>query len=302
MKFFITTLVFFCFITRICSQSCATVVRPQLSDSIRLEFEKKLAVALDDYKKDSANANAILWYGRRLAYLGNYEEAISVFSNGIEHHPGDARMYRHRGHRYITVRCLDKAIDDLQKAASLIKGKTDEVEEDGLPNAKNFPTSTLQSNIWYHLGLACYLKGEYKQAFRAYKEGLRVSNNPDMYVATANWFYITLRKLNKNRAAAHLLATIKPDVELIENTDYLKILLLYKQGADATVTQKLIDPANSISSATYSYGLGNYLLLTNKKEQAKQVFEKIVAGNQWASFGFMAAESELKKMNKDEKH
>ena len=28
----------------------------------------------------------------------------------------------------------------------------------------------------------------------------------------------------------------------------------------------------------------------------KELFEKVVAGNQWASFGYIAAEAELKRM------
>ena len=47
----------------------------------------------------------IIWYGRRTAYLGDYREAIRIFSEGIEKHSKDARMYRHRGHRYISIRC-----------------------------------------------------------------------------------------------------------------------------------------------------------------------------------------------------
>jgi hypothetical protein len=39
-----------------------------------------------------------------------------------------------------------------------------------------------------------------------------------------------------------------------------------------------------------------YLLLKGKKEEAKKIFQKIVNGNQWSSFGFIAAEEELKKM------
>ena len=43
----------------------------------------------------------------------------------------------------------------------LVAAKPDEVEPDGAPNARGIPRSTLQSNIWYHLGLAQYLAGDF---------------------------------------------------------------------------------------------------------------------------------------------
>ncbi len=113
-------------------------------------------------------------------------------------------LYRHRGHRFITLRCFDDAIKDFEKAAKLVKGKPDEVEPDGLPNARNIPTSTLQSNIWYHLGLAHYLKGDFGSARKAYREAEKVSKNPDMMVATTHWLYMTLRRLGREKEATRI--------------------------------------------------------------------------------------------------
>jgi len=49
-----------------------------------------------------------------------------------------------------------------------MKDKPNQIEPDGLPNAKNIPISTLKGNIWYHLGLAYYLKGDFENALWAY--------------------------------------------------------------------------------------------------------------------------------------
>lgn len=277
-------------------KACTEIVPPSFSETIRNEYEQKRVTAGQEYEKDTTGADAIIWYGRRTAYTGQYMEAIAIYSKGIVLHPGDARLYRHRGHRYITVRCFDKAIADLEKAAQLIKGKKDETEPDGLPNAKNIPTSTLQSNIWYHLGLAYYLKGDFKKAEKAYRECLEVAANNDMYVATANWYYLTLRRLGKVKKAKQLLDSVDPGKELIENKDYLKILLLYKQEADFTDPLLLLEEINTLSSSTYGYGLAMYCLLQQEgKENAQKVLNKVCGGNQWASFGYIAAEAELQK-------
>ena len=54
------------------------------------------------------------------------------------------RFPRHRGHRYISIRQLDNAISDFEHAASMIDGQPNEIEPDGMPNARGIPVSTLQ--------------------------------------------------------------------------------------------------------------------------------------------------------------
>src|SRR5687768_13964951 len=100
----------------------AKIVMPSLSAEARQTYESKLAEARKQIEKMPNDADAMIWLGRRTAYLGEYKEAIKIFTGGIRKHPTDARMYRHRGHRYITIRCFDDAITDFEKAAKLIGG------------------------------------------------------------------------------------------------------------------------------------------------------------------------------------
>jgi hypothetical protein len=285
------------------SQKClekAKEVQPLLSAGTRDLYEQKLKEAQEDDSRLN-NADSFIWVGRRIAYLGNYKEAIERYSLGIsksetagEYNP---RLYRHRGHRFITLRCFDDAIADLEKAVKLIKGKPDEIEPDGLPNAKNVPTSTLQSNIWYHLGLAYYLKGDFKNALRAYRECEKVSKNNDMRVATAYWHYMTLRRLGKEKEAPRVLGPFKGDIELIENTDYLKLIKLNRGEVKADdLLASISGEANTLGSASLGYGIGNYFLYNGDNAKAKAVFQKIVDGNQWSSFGYIAAEAEIARL------
>ena len=272
---------------------------PQLSDETRRDFEAKLNEARKEFEKDPKSADRIIWLGRRTAYLGRYKEAIDVFTEGIKRSPSDARMYRHRGHRFITLRCFDDAITDLEKASKLIKGKRDQFEPDGLPNAYNIPTSTLHSNIWYHLGLAYYLKQDFNRALEAYRQAEKVSTNADMLVATTHWLYMTLRRLGHEDEARKKAAAIKDDFEIIENTDYYKLIAVYKGKVTAEkLLQEINRPAESLSNATVGYGLGNWFLYNGQPDEASKVFRQITGGNQWASFGYIAAESELKLQNK----
>lgn len=113
--------------------------------------------------------------GRRTAYLGDYRKAIAIFSEGEKKHPQDPRMYRHRGHRFISLRVFDQAITDFEKAAELIKGKPDEIEPNGIANSRGVAMGTLRFNIWYHLGLAYYLKGDMENALRGYENCMDAS-------------------------------------------------------------------------------------------------------------------------------
>lgn len=272
----------------------AEIIKPILSKKADEIYTEKLDEAKAEYAKTPNDAEAIIWLGRRTAYPGNYKEAIEIFTTGIEKHPKDARMYRHRGHRLISIRCFDDAIKDFQIAAKLIKGKPDQIEPDGLPNARNTPTSTLQSNIWYHLGLAYYLKGDFKNALKAYKNCLKVSKNPDMLVATTNWLYASLRRLDKTKEAEKVLKPIKDDLDIIENDSYYKLLKVYQGKINADDLLKEIGSnANDLNDASIGYGLGNWFLINGERGKAEKIFRQITNGNQWSSFGYIAAEVEL---------
>lgn len=299
MRNFIVVMLFL-FATTVSAQTdCVTTAsqRPQqFSAETRRELESKLLEARERYEKEPNSADALIWYGRRTAYLAHYKDAIFTFGEGIEQFPTDARLYRHRGHRYITLRCFEAAIVDLEKAAKLIKGKPDEIEPDGLPNARNIPTSTLQSNIWYHLGLAYYLKGDFRRALSAYREAEKVSNNPDMLVATTHWLYMTLRRLGRTDEANKTLAKVKDDLDVIENTDYYKLIRIYKGQLKAEdVLAEISKNSDSLSNASIGYGLGNWFLYNGQRAQAEKVFRQVTSGNQWSSFGYIAAEAELNK-------
>ncbi|MGH7469105.1 MAG: tetratricopeptide repeat protein [Longimicrobiales bacterium] len=268
------------------------LMRPELAAETRTRLEKDLSDARAAYERSPDQADAIIWLGRRLAYLGRYREAIDAFSEGARKHPNDARMYRHRGHRYITVRELDNAIRDLERAAALERGQADEIEPDGAPNRFNIPTSTLQSNIWYHLALAHYLKHDFEKALSAWREAMVVSTNDDMRVATSDWLYMTYRRLGRTAEAAKVLEPIHKDMRILENDAYHKRLLMYK-GELTPESLLAFDNPDPVQVATFGYGVANWYLYNGQRERAVTLFQRILEARNWAPFGFIAAEAEL---------
>lgn len=259
------------------------------------QLESNLAAAQAEYDANPNSADALIWLGRRQAYLWQYQDAINTFSQGVERFPEDPRFYRHRGHRYVTVRNLDAAIADFEKAATLFAGQPDQIEPDGAPNPQNIPRSTLQFNVWYHLGLAYYLKGDFESALRAYEECMQVSDNDDSIVATADWYWMSLMRLGRTDEAAALLEMITPDMDIIENDSYLRRMLMYKGQA---TPESLLDTstADDLTIATQGYGVGNWYLVNGDTAMAKQIFERVIAGRSWSAFGYIAAEAELARL------
>ena len=230
-------------------------------------------------------------YGRRTAYLGRFRESLAIYTDGINRHPNDARFYRHRGHRYITLREFDRAIADLEKAAALRKGQPDEVEPDGQPNARNIPTSTLHSNIWYHLALAYYLKGDFDRAIPAWRTTRDVGKNPDNLVSATHWLYTSLRRAGRTAEAAEALAPIRGDLEVIENMSYHALCLLYK--GERSVEEVLKAAGEGPSGSAVRYGVSIWHLYNGRAAEARTLWDSLTSGPDWPSFGYIGAESEL---------
>jgi tetratricopeptide (TPR) repeat protein len=270
-----------------------SLARPPVDSVLRGRYEGLLTAARAAWERAPNDVDSIVWLGRRTAYLGRYGEAIDLYTRGLAAHPDDPRLLRHRGHRLLSVRRIDDAIADFARAANLTRGLPDEVEPDGLPNARNIPTSTLQSNIWYHLGLARYVKGDLAAAREAYERGVAVSSNPDMLTAMSYWLYLTERRLGDGTAAARTLAAVRPDFDIIENHGYHRLMMLYQGRLPVDSLQPPGGPT-TLDDVTTAYGVGAWHLIEGRPAQAEAVFRRIVAvRSQWPAFGYLAAEAEL---------
>lgn len=250
-----------------------------------------LREARAEYEANQNDAEAIIWYGRRTAYAGDYREAIRIFSEGIEKHPEDPRFYRHRGHRYISIREFDRAIADFEQAVELMEGMPLRTEPDGLPNAQNIPLTTTQGNVWYHLGLAHYLKQEWPEALEAFRNGYNLGGYDDNLVSTGHWIYMILRRMGREEEAARALREIDADMDVIENMSYHQLTLLYK--GEMEVEEMMAANGDDPSNAAVAYGIANYTYYNGDKARSDRMLRRIVDGSSWASFGYIAAEVDL---------
>lgn len=262
---------------------------PELPPAVRAEREAALVLARAAFERTPGDLEATIWLGRRTAYLGRYREAVDIFSEGLRRHPDSPELLRHRGHRWISLREFAQAERDLARAAQLVRGKPDAVEQDGLPVAGRPPHSTLQFNVHYHLGLARFLQGDFTGASLAFLDCLETVGNDEARVAAAHWAWASLQRAGEPDGAQVVLSGIRREMDVVENTAYHRLCLLY-QGE--------LEPGQVLggegsSGAAAAFGVGHFHLVRGERKPAAEAFRALLSKGEWAAFGHVAAEAEL---------
>ena len=256
----------------------------------------QLAAARGAWERHPEDVDSIIWYGRRLGYTGAFQEAIDVYTAGLRLTPYEPRLLRHRGHRYISLRRFPWAIADLEQARAVVLSEPDVVEPDGQPNARGIPTSTLHSNIRYHLALSYFVTGSFAQALAVWEEDVRLAANFDSRVASTYWLVLTLAHLKREEAAAATLERVKADWDVIENGSYHRLLLWMK--GDLAESALLPAGASALEQQTIGNGVGQWYAAHGRSAEARAAWERVLATGPSASFGYIAAEQALARLTK----
>ena len=274
-------------------------------DSIRDRSRRTLERAQARYEADPTLANTV-WYGRVLGFRYRIEEAIAVFSEGLERFPDSFELLRQRGHRYLSTRRFAEGKADLARAADLIEGMAEWIEPDGQDNELPVPPTSIQFNTWYHLALAHYLLREWDAAEAAYRQCIKWVREDDYDGLTAchDWLYMTLRRKGDEAAATSVLAAIPEgltDEAFVEGPSYYRRLRMYRgelAPEDLLSPDKGSQVIHDVETiyATQGYGVGNWHLYNGETNRARAVFEQILQGRSRFAFGYIAAELDLREM------
>jgi tetratricopeptide (TPR) repeat protein len=266
-----------------------------MSAAERQEREARYAEARTAALAHPDDVDAQIWFGRRAAYAGHLREAVDVFTHALDKWPDDPRLLRHRGHRYITLRRFDLAAADLERASKLATRRPDEAEPDEA--GSQAPADTLRSNIWYHLGVARYLAGDFAAALKAEEQCLLLRATPDREAAARFWSYLALRRLGRDVEARQALAPVRPNMAVLENRAYLLLMMMYK--GDLTPDALLAPGAagdDPLDPAILRYGVGAWYLAEGKRDDAVRLDREVLALRQWNSFAHIAAEADLQRL------
>lgn len=258
-------------------------------------LEEELLLAEKAFEKSPKDLNTIIWYGRRLAYLGRFNEAIHIFSIGLKEFPKNPELLRHRGHRYLSTRNLVLARKDFSMAANKAKKLPIQSEMDGRPNEQNKPLGNLQRNIYYHWALTEYYAGNYNTSASLWKKCLVYCQFIEMKVSVWDWLFLTYLKSGKDKLAEEILNELPQVGSLIENDNYYQRLLMYKQHFSEKKLPVEPDVSSGISMA---YGYACLAESMGARTKAIQVLQDILETKQWNSFSYIAAEADLSRMNR----
>jgi len=223
---------------------------------------------------DSQNVDKIIQLGVAQSGARQFREAIATFTRGLSIAPNNALLLRWRGHRYLSVRDFDRAMNDLTRGSKL--------------------DSTIYG-IWYHLGIVRYARGDFGGAVDAFTRAQPSAPDAGELAGSTDWLWMSLMRAGRKNDAQAMLAR-KPDSLAVTNA-YARRLKLYRGeiGPDDVFT-----PADTadVQIATLSYGVGNWFLLQGDTARARTWFERSIKSGGWPAFGFIMSEVELRRLGK----
>jgi tetratricopeptide (TPR) repeat protein len=220
---------------------------------------------------DPRNVQRIVDLGTAQSGARQFREAIETFTRGLAMSPDNPLLLRWRGHRYLSVREMDRALDDLTRGARL--------------------DSTIYG-IWYHLGIVRFARGEFDLAAQAFARGQPRAPDAGELAGSTDWLWMSLSRAGRAAEARAMLAR-RPD-SLPVNNAYTRRLKLFRGeiGPDDVFT-----PADTadVQVATLSYGVGNWYLVRGDTARARTWFERSIKSGGWPGFGFIMSEVELRR-------
>jgi len=223
---------------------------------------------------DPRSVERIIQLGVAQSGVRQYREAIATFTRGLGIAPDNAMLHRWRGHRYLSVRELDRAMDDLTRGSRL--------------DSTNY-------GIWYHLGIVRFARGDFAGAANAFTRALPIAPDSGERAGATDWLWMSLSRAGRGAEARALLER-RPDTPAAGNT-YSQRLRLYRGeiGPDSVFTAA---DTSDIAIATLSYGIGNWCLVRGDSARARTWFERSIGSGGWPAFGFIASEVELSRLRR----
>lgn len=224
---------------------------------------------------DPHSVDRIIVLGVAQSGIRRYREAIATFTKGIAIAPNNAVLYRWRGHRYLSIRQIDSALADFQRGLAL--------------------DSTLYG-IWYHKGVAHYVRGEFAAAAAAFEHAQRTAPDTNEFAGSTDWLWMSAMRAKRPAEAKAALARAPDTLHVTTASAYAQRIKLYR---GQITPEHAFTPADTsdIAIATLSYGVGNWFLVHGDTAKAKQYFERSIRSGGWPAFGFIASEAELRRLH-----
>jgi Tfp pilus assembly protein PilF len=220
------------------------------------------------------NVDLIIALGTAQAGIRDMRGAVQTFTRGLDIAPNSALLYRWRGHRHLSLREFDLALEDFSKGLKI--------------------DSTVYG-IWYHLGIVRFVKGDFNGAADAFKRAQPRAPDAGELAGSTDWLWMSLSRAGKTAEAKAMLDR-KPDSLKVADPEYAYVKRLRMYRGQVTPEQLITktDTAD-VQQATLNFGLGNYYLVKGDTVKARAAFERAIKSGGWPGFGFIVSEVELRR-------
>jgi Flp pilus assembly protein TadD len=221
---------------------------------------------------DPRNVDRIIALGVAQSGARQFREAIATFTKGLAIAPGNAMLYRWRGHRHLSLREFDAAYADLTRGLGL--------------DSNNY-------GILYHLGIVNFVRGDFTRAAELFTRAQPRAPDAGELAGSTDWLWMSLMRAGRADEARAMLAR-RPDSLKVSNA-YTQRLRLYR---GEITPEQVFTPADTadVQVATLAYGLGNWYLVRGDTATARTWFDRSVKSGGWPGFGFIVSEIELKRL------
>lgn len=265
------------------------LVRPEFDTESMEVLQRDLREAVELY---DGTPISISWIARRTAAKWRYQDAVVVLTDGLEEFSDNLPLLRYRGQYLFIIREFEIAGQDLEKAAGLARVVPNTIETDKIDGTVIEPSTSLHYSIWFYSGLVHYVKSEYSQAVESFDRALELAQNNDTRITATDWLVLSLFKDRQDERAREILATTNLEVSVTDAAPYLERLRLLK---DSSYNPNLTT-VDIFDEITITYGLAFRAKLAGDHSTYRNLLNRILDTNIWAALSYIAAESDLKKL------
>ena len=235
-----------------------------------------IARATSALAADPKNVQKFIALGVAQSGARQFREAIETFTRALAIAPNDAMLYRWRGHRYLSVREFDKASADLKKGYGI--------------DPRNY-------GILFHSGVLNFLRGDFAGAARMFTAAQPLAPDGGELTGSTDWLWMSLARAGRLAEANAMLARRPDTLAAPPGYAYASRIKLYRGELTPATLITAADTAD-VQVATLNFGLGNWYLVRGDTVNARRAFERVIASGGWPGFGFMGAEAELARLQK----
>lgn len=255
----------------------------------------KYTVLIEKYlKEENLTEEDYINWGNAYASIYQFNNAIKVYNDGLSHSPDSYKLLRYRAHRQLSIRKVNEAIDDLHKALTYLNN-TDSVELEYQPDGT--VSGSYEYWIYYHLGLANLLNGNYDEAISAYKNCILTSVTGVNKAGATYWLYNSFQKAGEVQNAEELINNFVFD----EGTDMMhsySVRILMLQGKKAP--EELLDMEAKQNAQEWgkkevsvAYEVANWYIRHNQVEKGMAIHRKTLQSPHWSAWTYLVTEKEF---------